>query len=101
MDNLFCALGGGSHIGASCYYLQVDGDSFLLDCGVRSTGSSRLPQLSATSEFLDGIWQLDQVILSHAHMDHIGPCLIWMLDGTCRYYAIPYADVDGITAAGF
>ena len=73
MDNLFCALGGGDHIGASCYYLQVDGHSFLLDCGVRSTGPSRLPQLSQlTSEFLDGIWQLNQVILSHAHMDHIG-----------------------------
>lgn len=73
MDNLFCALGGGDHIGASCYYLQVDGHSFLLDCGVRSTGPARLPQLSQlTSEFLDGIWQLDQVVLSHAHMDHIG-----------------------------
>lgn len=80
MENLFCALGGGSHIGASCYYLQVDGHSFLLDCGIRNTGPSRLPQLSMlTSDFLDGIWQLDQVILSHAHMDHIG--------------ALPYLDV--------
>ena len=90
MDNLFCALGGGSHIGASCYYLQVDGHSFLLDCGVRSTGSSRLPQLSQlTSEFLDGIWQLIRSFYLMPIWITSGPCLIWMLDGTCRYYAIP------------
>ncbi|WP_287771450.1 MBL fold metallo-hydrolase [Megasphaera sp.] len=73
MDNLFCALGGSDHIGASCYYLQVDGHSFLLDCGIRTSGASKLPQLSLLTEtYLEGIWQLDQVILSHAHMDHIG-----------------------------
>lgn len=73
MDNLFCALGGGNCIGASCYYLQVDGHSFLLDCGIRSSGPARLPRLSlVTDEYLDGLWQLDQVIISHAHIDHIG-----------------------------
>lgn len=81
MENLFCVLGGGNRIGASCYYLQVDGCKFLLDCGMGTHGSFRVPNFSLlTNNYLDGLWELDYIILSHAHMDHVG--------------ALPYLDLN-------
>ena len=32
-DIKFVALGGGQHVGASCYFLQVNGKNILFDCG--------------------------------------------------------------------
>ncbi len=73
MENVFRVLGGGNTIGTSCYYLQVDNHSFLLDCGASIQQLPHLPSLQdITNHHLDGLWQLDKVILSHAHFDHIG-----------------------------
>ena len=73
IENLFAVLGGGNSIGTSCYYLQVDDCAFLLDCGASIHSQPHLPALSdITNQFLDGLWQLDAVIISHAHFDHFG-----------------------------
>lgn len=81
IENVFRVLGGGNSIGTSCYYLQVDNCSFLLDCGASVYHEPYLPNLQAiTKYYLDGIWQLDKVIISHAHFDHFG-ALPYLLKG--------------------
>ena len=60
-------LGGATAIGASCTLVRVGGTTLLVDCGVRYSGSSVLPDLSALAETT-----VDAVLLTHAHMDHSG-----------------------------
>ncbi len=62
-------LGGAMEIGGSCIYIRVLGKGILLDCGIRQTGSGDpLPDFCTIQE--QG--GLDAIIVSHAHMDHIG-----------------------------
>lgn len=65
----FLPLGGADDIGASCYFLEIDGTGILLDCGIhpRKKGRESLPDFS----LLDDL-NLDFVLISHAHQDHIG-----------------------------
>ena len=74
MKNIFFPLGGGDEIGASSYYLQLDGTRLLLDCGLRLHGKRVYPDfdLLYAAGYCDGLWELDSVFLSHAHLDHSG-----------------------------
>jgi len=64
---LFC--GGAGEVGASCYFVQIDGKNILLDCGIRLTSSKdALPDFRLLQES-GGI---DAIIVSHAHTDHTG-----------------------------
>lgn len=67
--NKFLPLGGADDIGASCYFLEIDGTGILLDCGIhpRKKGKDSLPDF----DLLDNL-NLDFVLISHAHQDHIG-----------------------------
>jgi len=66
-------IGGGNEIGASSYYIEFDGVRLLLDCGIRPGGPAFYPDYNfLLSTRLDAFWELDAVILSHAHYDHIG-----------------------------
>lgn len=62
-------LGGAMEIGGSCIYIRAAGKGILLDCGIRQ-GSTKdpLPDFRTIQE--QG--GLDAIIISHAHMDHIG-----------------------------
>ena len=62
-------LGGAEDVGASCYYLFIDGTGILLDCGIhpRKAGIESLPDFEKLNHL-----PLDAVIISHAHQDHIG-----------------------------
>jgi KH/beta-lactamase-domain protein len=64
-------LGSGRQVGRSCLFLQTPNSKILLDCGidVASQGSEKFPYLDIP-EFK--INELDAVILSHAHLDHVG-----------------------------
>lgn len=67
-------VGGGDEVGASAFMLSFGGRRFLLDAG-RRFGSSRLyPKFDAACAALgmDGLWELDAVLISHAHADHVG-----------------------------
>jgi Cft2 family RNA processing exonuclease len=66
-------LGGASSIGASCALVRVPGATFVVDCGVRYSGSSPLPDLSQLADT-----RVDAILVTHAHMDHTGglPVLI-------------------------
>lgn len=65
----FIPLGGADEIGASCFYLNIEGTGILLDCGIhpRKNGIEALPYFDLLKEL-----PLDFVIISHAHQDHLG-----------------------------
>lgn len=74
-------MGGGNSIGTSCYYLQVDGCKFLLDCGANIYRQPNLPAIQdITNNYLEGLWQLDKIIISHGHFDHFG-ALPYLMNG--------------------
>ena len=72
--NLFFPIGGGNEIGASSYFIQLNGVRFLLDSGIRLGASENFPRFTALfeQEILNGLWDLDAILISHGHLDHIG-----------------------------
>lgn len=64
----FTVLGGGGEVGATCYRVAVNGRSVLLDCGThpKKEGREALPAFSLLRR------PPDALIVSHAHVDHIG-----------------------------
>lgn len=67
------ALGGFRQVGRSCVLLQTEESNVLMDAGINPAAESgskdNYPFLNAPE--LD-LQQLDAVVLSHAHMDHVG-----------------------------
>lgn len=71
----FMALGGAQSIGDSCYLLKMGSTSVLLDCGSRmQAGCLQGPDFSPAlqSGMLESLAQINDIYISHAHMDHIG-----------------------------
>src|SRR3989344_5729964 len=64
-------LGSAREVGRSCFLLQTPESKILLDCGysVSAPREYAFPYLDAP-EF--NINELDAVIISHAHIDHVG-----------------------------
>ncbi len=65
-------LGGARQVGRSCLFLQTPESRILVDCGVNVAGQTNedmYPHLEAPEFKID---ELDAVIISHAHVDHIG-----------------------------
>jgi cleavage and polyadenylation specificity factor subunit 3 len=61
-------LGGANDIGASCYYLNIEGTGIILDSGThpRKFGIESLPRFELIKEM-----NVDAALISHAHQDHI------------------------------
>ncbi len=81
---IFSPLGGGQKVGASCYYLQFGKHHVLFDAGIdTSGGNTRGPVWShlLQSSLLYSMEQIDQIYISHAHMDHIG--FLFQMMSTC------------------
>ena len=64
-----------TEIGANCYYLGSGEQGVVLDCGMhpKQEGEMALPLLSAL-----GGRPVDALLLSHAHLDHIGSLPVLM-----------------------
>lgn len=73
----FIPLGGGHTIGASAYFLAIDGFKFLVDSGLDPgrphyrADFDGLCRLAGLNRALD----LDAVFITHAHLDHVGGLL--------------------------
>lgn len=70
----FVPLGGGHQIGASTALLELDGVHLLIDAGLDPARPDRIPDFSALARLagLPSLDSLDAVVLTHAHLDHIG-----------------------------
>lgn len=86
-------LGGATSIGASCALVRVAGTAFVVDCGVRYSGSSKLPDLSLLADV-----SVDAILVTHAHMDHTGglPVLAEAYPGTPIFATPPTIDLVSI-----
>lgn len=95
-------LGGARQVGRSCILLQTPNSKILLDCGidVASQGQDKFPYFNV-AEF--DIAQLDAVIISHAHLDHVGllPYLYKMGYKGPVYMTPPTRDIAALLALDF
>ena len=74
-DTIFIPLGGGQRVGASCYYLKVGDANIILDAGIGiDDGLEFGPdcQFLIRTPFIQSITQINNIFISHAHMDHVG-----------------------------
>jgi Cft2 family RNA processing exonuclease len=64
-----------TEIGANCYYLAAGGRGVVLDCGMhpKEEGERALPLFNALAGR-----KVDAILLSHAHLDHIGSLPVLM-----------------------
>ena len=73
--NIFVSLGGTDRLGDSCYYLNIGGNHFLLDCGSgRIDGINFYPPFDVLlrTPYLQDLNQISNVFISHGHLDHVG-----------------------------
>lgn len=63
-------LGAAEEVTGSCYLIQTDSATVLLECGQKQ--GSRKDEAENTNAFTFDISTLDAVIISHAHIDHSG-----------------------------
>ncbi|RLG11954.1 beta-CASP ribonuclease aCPSF1 [Candidatus Pacearchaeota archaeon] len=95
-------LGGGRQVGRSCLLLQTPQSKIILDCGIdiASHGKDKFPFLDV-SEF--DIKQIDAVIISHAHLDHVGllPYLYKMGYKGPVYMTPPTRDIAALLSLDF
>lgn len=62
-------LGGASEVGASCILVKINNKNILMDSGIRQgVATDILPDFRTIQES-GGV---DAIVISHAHMDHIG-----------------------------
>lgn len=92
-------LGSGSQVGRSCFLLHTPNSKILLDCGVNtaiSDGPGRFPYMDVSE--IGDLNSIDAIILSHAHLDHVGlvPYLYKMgYKGPC-YMTPPTRDIAAL-----
>ena len=61
-------LGGAGEIGANSYYLRAGGAGLILDPGMhpKKEGLAALPRFAAVDD------EVDPILVTHAHLDHVG-----------------------------
>jgi hypothetical protein len=95
-------LGGAKQVGRSALLLQTPNSKVLLDCGldVASNGTDKFPYLDIP-EF--NLAHLDAVVISHAHLDHVGllPYLYKMGYKGPVYMTAPSRDIAALLALDF
>jgi Cft2 family RNA processing exonuclease/tetratricopeptide (TPR) repeat protein len=73
----FVALNGGDGVGGSCYLANIGGKSLLLDAGLDvhtepRSSYARLRQRIEDAGLVEQFADIDTVVVSHAHLDHVG-----------------------------
>lgn len=88
-------LGGAMEIGGSAIYVRIADKGILMDCGIRqSAGKDPIPDFRTIQE--QG--GLDAILVSHAHMDHIGtlPIISRAYPGVPIYMTAMTADLTRV-----
>ncbi|HEA46639.1 MAG TPA: beta-CASP ribonuclease aCPSF1 [Candidatus Pacearchaeota archaeon] len=95
-------MGSARQVGRSCLLLQTPNSKVLLDCGidVASKGKNKFPYFDIP-EF--DVRDLDAIILSHAHLDHVGllPYIYKMGYRGPVYMTHPTMDLAALTSLDF
>ena len=95
-------LGSAREVGRSCLLLQTPNSKILLDCGINVAGhgKDKFPYFDVP-EF--DIRTIDAVILSHAHLDHVGllPYLYKMGYKGPTYMTHPTIDLAALISLDF
>ncbi len=60
--------GAASEVGRSCFVIESN-ETTMLDCGIKLEGRTPVPPLFDVKHQSNSI---DQVVISHAHLDHVG-----------------------------
>ena len=95
-------LGGARQVGRSSMLLQTPNSKILIDCGVdvASPGKEKFPVFNIPEFNLD---QIDAVVISHAHLDHVGllPYLFKMGYKGPVYMTAPTRDIASLLSLDF
>ena len=97
-------LGGARQVGRSCLFLQTPESRVLLDCGVNVAVSSDNKEAYPYLEVPEfSIKELDAVIVTHSHLDHIGfiPYLFKFGYNGPVYMTAPTRDVGALLLMDF
>ena len=71
-DAVITVLGSGRQVGRSAILLQTNESKVLLDCGYSPSGSRNLEMFPRLDLIEDLVSELDAVVITHAHLDHMG-----------------------------
>ncbi|MDO5519985.1 MAG: MBL fold metallo-hydrolase [bacterium] len=77
MKNYLYPIAGANHIGVSSYFVNLSGVKIILDAGAKKGISEVYPDYSSIvyEGHVNSLDEMDLIILSHAHFDHIGSLL--------------------------
>ena len=71
-DAMITILGSGRQVGRSAILLKTSESKVLLDCGYSPSGSRNLEMMPRFDMMEDLISELDAIVITHAHLDHMG-----------------------------
>jgi len=71
-EALITILGSGQQVGRSAILLKTTESKILLDCGYSPSGSTNLEMIPRFDSVENIIEELDAVVVTHAHLDHMG-----------------------------
>ena len=71
-DARITILGSGMQVGRSAILLQTNESKILLDCGFSPSGTKNMEMLPRFDIMENLISELDAVVITHAHLDHMG-----------------------------
>ena len=96
-------LGGARQVGRSSILLQTPNSKILLDCGIDVAAHSNHDKFPSFDIPEFDINQIDAVIISHAHLDHVGllPYLYKMGYKGPVYMTTPSRDIAALLALDF
>ena len=96
-------LGGARQVGRSCILIQTPVSKILLDCGVDVAAHKNKDKFPVFDIPEFDINSLDAVIISHAHLDHVGllPYLYKMGYKGPVYMTTPSRDIAALMALDF
>jgi len=93
-------LGSGAQVGRSCFLLHTPNSKIILDCGINPAiqeGPEKYPYLDVSE--IGDLNTIDAVIISHAHLDHVGlvPYLYKMGYKGPTYMTAPTRDISSLS----